>query len=82
MLSLSAEVRNNKGKKLRDLRRDGFLPAVLYGPEIEPQSIKIKAGNFENIYQTAGESSLIDMKVADKGYKVLIHEIQRDPVSG
>jgi len=80
MINLSAEIR--KEKKLKDLRDKGIMPGVLYGPKVKPVSVEVDLKGFKKVYEEAGESSLISLKVDGKEFLVLIHEIQKDPVSG
>jgi len=85
MLSLSAKVRKDFGKKVKILRQRDILPAVLYGPKIKKtQSLKIDYKAFEKVYKTAGESSLISLEIEgeDKKTPVLIHEIQKNHLTG
>ncbi|OIO49810.1 50S ribosomal protein L25 [bacterium (Candidatus Gribaldobacteria) CG02_land_8_20_14_3_00_41_15] len=81
MISLTATIRNKK-EKLNILRKQGVLPAVLYGEGIESAPIKMALKDFQEIFSQAGESSLICLEVAGKKYDVLIHQLDRDPVSG
>ncbi|MBU2542059.1 50S ribosomal protein L25 [Patescibacteria group bacterium] len=65
------------------LRKNGLLPGVLYGPEIESVPIEVDKITFEKLYNEAGESSLIDFTIeGDKSepVKVLIQDVQYDPV--
>ena len=57
-----------------------MLPAVLYGVGIDNLSLKVSEKEFERVYEEAGESSLIDLRVDDKKYQVLIHDIAQDSV--
>jgi len=82
MLTLKAKNREDLGKKVKALRKQSILPAVLYGPEIKNLSIKIDYKEFENIYKEAGESSLISLQVDDNEFSVLIHEVKKDPLTG
>lgn len=82
MLSVKAKKREVKGKKVKKLRKQGILPAVLYGPKIKDLSIEIDLKDFENIYKQAGESSLISLEVGDDKFSVLIHEVKKDPLTG
>jgi len=82
MISISAKVREQSSKGLKSLREQGILPGVLYGPKIENQSIEINLIKFKEVYKETGESSLISLKINDKEFLVLIHDIQEDPVSG
>lgn len=82
MLSLTVQKRENFGKKVKTLRKEGLLPSVLYGPKIKSSALNISEKEFEKIYKEAGESSLILLKVGKENFQVLIHEVQRDPLSG
>lgn len=81
--TLEATTRTIKGKKVRTLRSQGLIPAVIYGHGVEAQSIAVAYQPFDHVYRTAGESSLIDLAV-DKGkpVKVLIQDVTADPVTG
>ncbi len=81
MLTLSAKTRKDLGKKSKKLRKNGILPAVLYGPKIKAQSIEIDLSEFKKIFKEAGESSLISLQVDQKKYSVLIHTFDRDPLT-
>jgi large subunit ribosomal protein L25 len=83
MLSLSAKIRKELGKKVKTLRKKGILPGVLYGPKLkETQPLEIDLKEFEKVYQEAGESSLISLEVEGKRFLVLIHKIQLAPLTG
>ena len=81
MISLQATIRDKK-IKTEMLRKQGIVPAVLYGEGIESTPIKVALKDFQEIFTQAGESSLISLEVAGKRYDVLIHQLDRDPVSG
>lgn len=81
MLTLSAKIRKDLGKKVKKLREKGILPAVLYGPKTETASLEINEKEFEKVFQGAGESSLISLEVDKKKFLVLIHAIEIDVLS-
>jgi len=81
MLSLISQ-RRNKEEKVRLLREEGIIPAVLYGPKNQPVSLKVGEKEFAGIFKEAGGSSLINLEVEDKKSPVLIREVQRDPLRG
>ena len=77
------EVKERKisGKKLNQLRKQGLVPGIIYGHGVKNVNIAVRQDMLEKIYKQAGESSLIDLKVEDKKpVKVLIQDIQREPV--
>jgi large subunit ribosomal protein L25 len=81
MLILKAEKREKTGKKVRVLRQRGVLPAVLYGREIKNLTLEVDSGEFEKVYQQAGESSLLSLELGEKKFPVLIHQLKRDPLT-
>jgi len=84
MISLSAKIRKNLGKKVKILRKKDVLPVVLYGPKIKNLNLEIDAKEFEKVYKEAGESSLVSLDIEGQKQKflVLIHDIQFDPLTG
>lgn len=82
MLTLKAKSRKIFGKKVKKLRKAGFIPAVVYGHGRESQAIEINENHFKKIFKQAGESSLIDLIIDDQPpLKVLIHQLQYDPLT-
>ncbi len=79
MLTLKAKKRE-KGNP-ETLRGKGVLPAVLYGPKVKSQPIQVDFKNFSVIYEKAGESTLISLDLEGKKHTVLLHDINRDPLS-
>ena len=81
MSELTAKIRK-KEEKPETLRKKGILPAVLYGPKTKSQSLEVDLKVFKDIYKEVGESTLMSLKVGEKTHQVLIHDIQRDSLSG
>lgn len=79
---LPAQVRTIFGKKVRILRKQGVLPAVIYGGGGKNISLSVIEQAFEKIRKIAGESSLVGLHVDGEGMEnVLIHDIDRDPLT-
>ncbi len=80
---LQASERTLLKKQTKNLRREGIIPAVVYGRGEKPANIEIDRKIFNRIYGEAGTSALIDLKVGDKpAFKVLAHDTQLHPVTG
>lgn len=78
---ISAEPRTTLGKEVKRLRRQGIVPGVIYGPAVdEPQSISLDAREFDNLYQRAGSSQLVDVAVGTASRTVFIRHVERDPL--
>ena len=82
-VTLTVIPREGKGKgPARQTRMVGFIPGVLYGPDTKPESIKVDNRVFNAAWKTAGGGSVIfSLEKGGKKTKVLIRELQRDPVS-
>jgi large subunit ribosomal protein L25 len=79
---LSASARNDSGKgAARSLRRDGRLPAVIYGRTREPLSLSVLEREFERLLErVAAENTVIELSIDGTMSRTLIREIQRHPV--
>lgn len=81
--TLTVESRGKAAAKPKTIRKRGFVPAVLYGPEIKNQSIQVDRRQFLKTFSKAGETQVIDLVVDGKDtVPVLVQDFQRDPVSG
>jgi len=79
---LSAQPRNVFGRKLKVFRKQGQVPAILYGHNLKPVPLFLKKAEFEKVLVQAGTSTLIDLKIEnEKPKKVLIHAVQKDPLT-
>lgn len=75
---LEGLIRSVVGKKraVRRLRKQGFVPGVVYGPDIEPLSISIKKTDLLKLLHEVTESSVIRLTVKDEnGKEVLSHDV-------
>jgi len=82
MFTLTAKTREKAGRKVKNLRREGILPAVLYGPELKAtQSLEINLKEFDKVFKEAGESSLISLEIDKEKIPVLIHDFQKDSLT-
>jgi large subunit ribosomal protein L25 len=80
-MELTAEKRQETGKKVKHLRTENKIPAVMFGKGIESVPLTITYLDFERVLKEAGETNLIDLQFAKETHKILIKEVQYDPVS-
>jgi len=80
-ITLQAETRNITGRKVKTLRREGFVPAVIYGHGFESLSIQVPVKDFEKVYAEAGESSVVYLNLGENNYPTIIQDVARDPVN-
>jgi large subunit ribosomal protein L25 len=80
--SLAAEPRMVLGKKVAAIRREGRLPAVVFGHGIDSESVSLDGHEFDQLRRHVGQNALIDLTVhGDKPRPVLIHGVQVHPVN-
>ena len=80
--TLSAEPREETGKQVGRLRRDGKVPAVLYGHGVKPRNLTLVRGELERGYHKACGSTVVGIKLKDNEENALIQEVQHDPRTG
>lgn len=84
-VQLKARARNEAGRgKVKRLRAEGIVPAVVYGPHIKPISIAVAARDLGNVlHHATGENVLVDLLVEEDGKTnsrlALIQEVQHHP---
>lgn len=82
-VSLSAQERTGVGKSgARRTRREGFVPAVLYGRGRTPRALSVGRKDLLSALRTAGRNALIDLRMdgESQAETVMIEEIQRDQI--
>jgi large subunit ribosomal protein L25 len=82
-VTFSASSRTTSGKGFaRTLRREGKIPAVIYGRGREPESLALDAAAVTRFLSESGAATtLIDVEVPGRpSVKALIREVQRNPV--
>ncbi len=84
---LKVRPREKRGKEYaKKLRRNGFIPAVVYGHKTPSLPLEIESKTLQGLLRHGlGENVLVTLTTDDqkqKDRKVLIREVQRDPVRG
>jgi len=81
-INLKSKIRKEVGKNLNSFRKQGLIPAVVYGHKIKPQSIWVNYLEFKKVFDQAGESTVIELDIDGKSKaSVLVHDFQTNPVS-
>lgn len=75
---LKAEERKILGKKVKKLRREGFLPGNVYGKGLNSHALQVNLSEFETVYKEAGETGLVDLSYDGKTKPVLIKNLQQN----
>jgi large subunit ribosomal protein L25 len=80
---LKLEPRADRGRHLEALRRQGRLPAVIYGHNVDSVTVQVDGREFVKAFQKVGRNQLLDLQLGDEPVrKALIREVQRSPRHG
>jgi large subunit ribosomal protein L25 len=80
---LNAQARTIIGKQVRALRRQGLLPAVVYGHNVEPINIVLDQHTTDRLLPRLSPSQLVTIAVeGGPRVTVLVREKQRNPITG
>ena len=74
---IHASHRDVIGKQVKSLRREGKLPAVVYGHGIKPTPITLEAHETGKVLAGVGASTLITINLEGEEYSVLVRDRQR-----
>lgn len=80
-LNLNAQIRTTE-EKLSEVRTSKMVPAVVYGKHQEPILLKMDNSDFLRTFRKSGESHIINLSAGKTKLEVLVHQIQREPISG
>jgi large subunit ribosomal protein L25 len=82
-LKAAPRLRSGSGK-LKQMRREGWLPSVIYGRGVENVNLKVDAKTFsELLAHSSSDSILINLDVEGEGARsVFLKTIQHDPLTG
>ena len=78
---LKGKLRNITGKQVRALRREGQIPAVIYGKR-DPVTIQLDFQSTSLILRDAAENNVLDLTVDGTLYKVLLRDMQKHVLRG
>ncbi|HEX2680836.1 MAG TPA: 50S ribosomal protein L25 [Candidatus Dormibacteraeota bacterium] len=78
-MQLKASAREPMGKRSRRLLREGKLPAIVYGHNMQATPIVLDRLEFQKVFVKSGRTHLVDLAIDGRSEKVLVREIQTHP---
>ena len=76
--TIKAAKRTVLGKKTKHLRKEGIIPANIYGKAVESTAIQLPLKEFVSLFKTVGETGLVYVQVDGQEKPTLIHNVQYD----
>jgi len=80
-MELQAVKRAVTGKGVQALRKEGKMPAVIYGAKETSLPIEVAMKDFSRVLKEAGESSVVELNIDGEKKSVLIHDVDLDPIT-
>jgi len=82
-VELGVDARAVTGKKVRGLRRQGIIPAHLYGRGTDSLALQAPASSITHLLRTAERNTIINLQIAGEGESrpVMLRGVQRNPVT-
>lgn len=81
-ISLQAESRTVLGKKVKVMRREGRVPAVIHERGKDSIHISALAADLTKVWREAGKNHIVDLLVDGKSKAVMFKDVSRDPARG
>lgn len=82
-LKAAPRLRSGSGK-LKQMRREGWLPSVVYGRGVENENLKVDAKTFADLMaHSSSDNILINLDIEGEGIRsVFLKTIQHDALTG
>lgn len=71
-----------RAEKSNKARKNGFIPGVVYGKDMDSKSVKLEQKEFKRMMQEHTKNSIVSVKIGDETKQCIIKEIQKDYVNG
>ena len=81
-MDLSVKTREKFGKQTKALRKEGLIPAELYGHGIKNAHLSVPVKDFAKVFKEAGTSTVVTLVTETDKKPAIIHEVIHDPLSG
>lgn len=81
-ITLELALRELHGRKTRALRQEGFVPAIVYGPGIEPISTQAAYNDMERVWRHAGKHTPVHLTIDGKSRIAMIKDVDMNAVKG
>jgi large subunit ribosomal protein L25 len=81
--TLAVTPRSETGKGwARQTRAEGLVPAVVYGPNTAPQSVKVDPDALVNLFKaTQDRNTIVQVELDGATHPCLVREVQRQPLT-
>lgn len=82
MTTLKASKRILVGSRNSLLKKEGLIPAVVYGQKTEPLNIQININEFIKAYKVVRREEVLTLDIDGKNYECKVQDVDAHPVKG
>ena len=79
-INLKLDVRDLQGKKVKQVRKEGNVPGVVYGPGIDPINVQAPYNTIEKAVREAGKHTPVHLTIDGKKKIAMIKDVDAEPV--
>jgi large subunit ribosomal protein L25 len=81
-MELAVTNREKLGKGMNALRKEGLVPAELYGHGTENVHLSVSVKEFNKVFKEAGTSTVVTLASGKEKTPAIIHDVQHNFLSG
>ena len=81
-MDLAVTTREKLGKGVKALRKEGLIPAELYGHGLKNIHLSVPVKEFAKAFKEAGTNTVVTLLVGKEKKPAIIYEVGRDSVTG
>ena len=82
MDKLKLQKREITGKKVKNLKKEGLTPAVVYNSKGESKNVSMSTSDADWLYRNATSTTILDSELDKDSFKALVKEFGLNPVTG
>src|SRR3989344_205538 len=79
--TLTVEKRTIAGRKVKNLRKQGIVPANVFGKKEASSAVQADQKAFAAVFKQAGETGIVELHIGSEVKPVLIQNVQVHPVT-
>lgn len=80
-ITLAAKQREVLGRKVKKLRKEGLIPAHIFGHNVKTVHVSVDEKEFEKVFGDTGETTILNLKLGSETKPVLIRGTQSHPLT-
>ena len=79
---IKAENRTALGRKVKHIRKQGFIPATIYGKGLDSKSVQFLGVELVKLFEDVGESTLVNLILENENLPILFRNPQYHVIEG